>query len=495
MPITNTFGRMSLDLIWVDRASRQRRDPDPEAGGLLQSIALRGVLAPVILEEVPDSRGYHMLYAGERRYAASLMLGLPDIPFRFARSPSATEVQIIEFEENAKRRDLTWQETCQSVTKLHGLFREEDPEWTFDETGEALGWGDGSAVAKYHFINEYWSDEGVRNCGTVNEAYNLLQRRLKRAQASKLEDWLGEPTQDDTEVEEHEDGNSSDMGDRPSTGIVGSIGPGGDICITENRVATDGIKSPIRVPAFTPALPIVEGNFLEWAPTYTGPRFNLIHCDFPYGIALGESTHKSGSNALHREEGELYSDTAETYSALLETFVTEFDRFASESCHVMFWYSNRIEIDAATRSAFAKIPGFAFLRFPLVWHKSDNAGFMTPGTPRHIYETCLVGGRGNRPIVKYVSDAYSAPTDNSLHVSAKPEPMLRYFMGMFCDEHSRVLDPTCGSGSALRAAEALRAERVMGLELSPEMARTANMELLKARALRRAAEANGGNGK
>ena len=107
MPITNTFGRMPLEKIWVERASRQRRDPDPEAGGLLQSVALRGVLMPVILEEATNPDGYHLLYAGERRYAASLMLGLSDIPFRFAQSPSATEVQIIEFEENAKRRDLS----------------------------------------------------------------------------------------------------------------------------------------------------------------------------------------------------------------------------------------------------------------------------------------------------------------------------------------------------------------------------------------------------
>jgi hypothetical protein len=183
-------------------------------------------------------------------------------------------------------------------------------------------------------------------------------------------------------------------------------------------------------------------------------------------------THRTGSNAFHREDAELYSDTPDTYAALLDAFVTHFDRFASESCHVMFWYSNRHEIEVATRAAFGRIPGFAFLRFPLIWHKSDNAGILTPGTPRHIYETCLIGGRGDRPIVKYVSDAYSAPSDNSLHVSAKPEPMLKYFMRMFCDEHSRVFDPTCGSGSALRAAEALKAERVMGLELSPEMVRT-----------------------
>jgi hypothetical protein len=484
---------MSLDHVWVRREERQRHDPDPEAGGLLQSIALRGVLQPVILEEVPDERGYHTLYAGERRYAASLMLGLPDIPFRFARSPTPTEVQIIEFEENAKRLDLTWQETCQSVVKLHALFREDDPTHTFEETGTALGWHDGSLVAKYCFITEFWHDGAVRDCGTVNEAYNLLQRRLKRAQSNKLEEWLGEGSgnagEGDSDAEEESDGRDGNSGvsDNGDRAIDDS---GGDLPSTpEDRPRIGGPKAH---PALSsPVLPVACADFLEWAPTYAGPRFNLIHCDFPYGIGLGESTHSSGSNALHREEGEKYRDTPADYAALLASFVAHFDRFASESCHVMFWYSNRAEIEVATRAALARIPGFAFLRFPLVWHKSDNAGFMTPGTPRHIYETCLVGGRGDRPIVKYVSDAYSAPTDNSLHVSAKPEPMLRYFMGMFCDEHSRVLDPTCGSGSALRAAEALRAERVMGLELSPEMVRTANAELLRARVLRRATAAEG----
>ena len=503
MPITNTFGRMPLEKIWVERASRQRRDPDPEAGGLLQSVALRGVLMPVILEEATNPDGYHLLYAGERRYAASLMLGLSDIPFRFAQSPSATEVQIIEFEENAKRRDLSWQETCQSVVRLHELFRSEDPSHTFEDTSVALGWSDKSTVVKYCFIAESWHDDAVRACNTVNEAYNLLQRRQARARSNKLEEWLGDtPAKsepDETpELTETPDGSDThDNSNRVSLGSgVGDIG-GADTPKDPTGPNGDKLRAEVSIPRVDnlslgrSVLPVTCGDFTEWVAGYTGPRFNLIHCDFPYGISLGESTHKSGSNALHREEGELYSDTPETYAKLLDAFVTNFDRFASESCHVMFWFSNRHEIELATRAAFRRIAGFAWLRFPLVWHKSDNAGFLTPGTPRHIYETCLVGGRGDRPIVKYVSDVYSAPSDNSVHMSAKPEPMLRYFMGMFCDEHSRVFDPTCGGGSALRAAESLRAERVFGLELAPEMARAANAELLKARALRRAAAAEG----
>ena len=493
MPITNTYGRMPLALVWVERSARQRADPDPEAGGLMQSIALRGVLMPVILEEVPNAQGYHILYAGERRYAASLRLGLDSIPFRFARAPTPREVQLIEFEENAKRKDLTWQETALAVQRLHGLHAEDDPGWTLEATARELGWSGDGYVSRCLFVTSSWHDEAVRGCGTLNEAYNLLQRRQRRAQQGKLDEWLG---RDDVGgaaagAEGDETAASPPEGepnDAISSDLADPIRPGNNVAPARDQHKPPVVAGSRVAAAATPALPIVCGDFLSWAPQYAGAKFNLIHCDFPYGIRLGESTHKGGSNSLTREADELYSDTPEDYAALLAAFVASFDRFASESCHVMFWYSNRAEVEAATRAALLRIPGFSFFRFPLVWHKSDNAGFMTPGTPRHVYETCLVGGRGDRPIVKYVSDCYSAPTDNSLHLSAKPEPMLRYFMGMFCDEHSRVLDPTCGGGSALRAAESLRSERVLGLEVSPEMARAANTELLKARALRRAAD-------
>jgi len=488
---------MPLERIWVERSTRQREDPDPGAGGLMASIALRGVLMPVILEEVPNDDGYHILYAGERRYAASLNLGLDDIPYRFARAPSQREIQIIEFEENAKRKDLTWQETCKAVVTLHALHVDESPDWTFEQTGVELGWRDGSLVSRYHFIHASWHDEAVRRCGTMNEAYNFLQRRQKRAQASKLEELLdtssSQPADETEEEQQDVDDNNASVGDSSGLSDGGGLprSSGGSGVAVDTRSAGRNITPtprPSTPRPSTPTLPIIHANFLEWAPAYAGPRFNLIHCDFPYGISLGENAKNTGNNSLAREKEELYQDTPETYTALLDAFVTHFDRFAADSCHVMFWFSNRHEVEVMTRKALLSIPGFAFLRFPLIWHKSDNAGFMTPGTPRHIYETCLVGFRGDRPIVKYISDCYSGASDNSLHLSAKPEPMLKYFMGMVCDEHSTVLDPTCGSGSALRAADSLKASRVLGLEMNPEMVQNANKAFLQSRALRRVSD-------
>ena len=41
---------------------------------------------------------------------------------------------------------------------------------------------------------------------------------------------------------------------------------------------------------------------------------------------------------------------------------------------------------------------------------------------------------------------------------------------MIVDEYTNMLDPTCGSGSALRAAEALGASRMLGLEWNESFA-------------------------
>jgi predicted RNA methylase len=59
---------------------------------------------------------------------------------------------------------------------------------------------------------------------------------------------------------------------------------------------------------------------------------------------------------------------------------------------------------------------------------------------------------------------------------------------MLCDEHSSVLDPTCGSGTALRAAESLGASRILGLELNPEHVANARQLLRNSRLLRKASD-------
>jgi len=94
-----------------------------------------------------------------------------------------------------------------------------------------------------------------------------------------------------------------------------------------------------------------------------------------------------------------------------------------------------------------------------------------------MYEAAFFCTRGRLPIVQSVDNVRSAPTVKGRHMSEKPEEMLRHFFRMIVSEHTMMLDPTCGSGSALRAAQSLMARRVLGLEVNSEFAALARMAL------------------
>jgi len=133
-----------------------------------------------------------------------------------------------------------------------------------------------------------------------------------------------------------------------------------------------------------------------------------------------------------------------------------------------------------------RAPSLTFIPVPLTWMKTDNKGILPDPKrgPRQITETALMASRGDRHIIRAVSNAYGAPTTKENHQSEKPEPMLRHFFQMFVDENTRMFDPTCGSGSALRAAESLGAKQVLGLEINPDYAEAARIALRKSRNLR-----------
>lgn len=223
-------------------------------------------------------------------------------------------------------------------------------------------------------------------------------------------------------------------------------------------------KDGAEAPPPPSSRPVLCGDFIEWSKSYKGPKFNFMHCDFPYGVGM----HKSGqaSRALGG-----YEDTKDIYFDLLNAFVENYQNFGSSIAHVMFWFSQKYQ--AETREALARIPGAKVFPFMLIWHKSDGKGIvpdqMREG--RRTYETALLVSVGDRSITRIANMSCSAPTDsNRDHVSRKPPGVLAHFFPMFIEPgKTRLLDPTCGSGSALVVGKSQGAE-VFGIEMDPEHA-------------------------
>src|SRR5215831_1634832 len=184
MPITDSYARLPLESIHVDREKRQRKQVSTI--GLKESIKARGILNPLIVERHGGPDGLHRLIAGERRYRASQELNLPDVPIRFADELDPIEAQIFELEENIKRQDLEWQDLVLATQTIHNLYQTLKPGWTQYETTEALGLSKGH-VSVFLRVAASLDDEQIYNCTSVREAYNILSRREVRSNAAELD--------------------------------------------------------------------------------------------------------------------------------------------------------------------------------------------------------------------------------------------------------------------------------------------------------------------
>jgi ParB/RepB/Spo0J family partition protein len=484
MKLTDSFIRLPLADIIVDREARQRRELFDKDGafidndGLLSSVAQHGVISPILID-----KNYKLIF-GERRYTASMLVGHPDISARFVEDLSPSEYEQLELIENLCRQELEWRDEVRAIAKLHFIntaaAKAAGGTWSIDATAEQIG-RSMSICSRILRVARDFDSPKIAMATSMQQAFNTLSRFDERVEADQLAELVDV---------------TSDLFDNPRGGVAGTNGAGNltgtagthalnGVPMGDGPIGADGPSNPsVSVPPILAAEPIQNISFLKWLEDYSGPTFNMLHCDFPYGINLFSGAW-SGRNT-HEE----YADKPDDYLTLIRALCSNLDRVLSPSCHVMFWTSANVRIQASTLQLFRELaPSLIFNEFPLVWHKTDNVGIVPDPSreARRVVETCLYASREDRKIVRTVSGAYGSPTNKDLHPSTKPEPMLRHFMQMFVDENTSLLDPTCGSGSSLRAAESLGAKRVLGLEISEEYAKNASVAMKNFRNLRKVA--------
>lgn len=404
------FKSIPIDSVSVDRATRQRRRLDG-IEDLADSIRRVGLINPPVIRQ--DGT----LVAGERRLSACQSLGWTSIPVQYIEDLPEHEARLIELEENIRRVDLDWRDQCRAMKEYHDLRAATTEGWTITDTGNAIGMSK-APLSKHISVAKELAKGNTRveEAPKFSVAYGIVERQNNRRNASTLQDAVAKPI-----------------------------------------LSTDEPAAP------EPDLaPILNADFLEWAPSYDGQKFNFIHCDFPYGINADQ--HDQGNAAARGG----YVDDRDLYFSLIQTLTSNLDNFCTPAAHIMFWFS--MEYYNETLSALESA-GFTILRHPLLWHKSDNSGILPDPRrqPRRVYETAFMGARGDRFLVGPVSNLVAAPNTKTIHMSEKPQPVLRHFFRMFVDDTARVLDPTCGSGNALKVADEMGAEKMLGLELDADM--------------------------
>ena len=131
LPIGERITRLPLDQIQRGRY-QPRRDFDPDLlRELSDSIAVQGVIQPIIVRQVAPDR--YEIIAGERRWRASQQAGIPDIPvvIREVDEPTAVAIGLIE---NIQRADLNPLEEAGALERLLTEFQ-----LTHQQIAEAVG--------------------------------------------------------------------------------------------------------------------------------------------------------------------------------------------------------------------------------------------------------------------------------------------------------------------------------------------------------------------
>jgi hypothetical protein len=383
------------------------------------------------------------------------------IPSRLVDIPSGLYSSVLEFLENASRIDLPWQERAAAVATIH-------KQALADALQRREAWRDGDTAKLIGCSRELVSQllQPTRKLAAITDP-----QVRERAKVAIKESKSAISASNAVEMIADRHGVST----KPTLG--GLLGVNGKQLATPTPAPT---KEAPHTSAHSPA--IVCADFNEWAAEYSGPKFNFLHCDFPYGVEFNESAGQ-GTSAATRSVGE-YDDGEGVYWALLDTLLNSRDKLLEPSAHIMLWLSvgnsklyKKPMIDLTKQRIMAAWPDADISSVFLIWCMSDNSGLLPDPkrAPRRTYEIALQITLGDRLLAaaKAASFIYPRNSDAKIHRSQKHLPVLTHFLSMFCDSSTRMLDPTCGSGLAVLAAHMLRAQTVLGLELDPEMAASA----------------------
>ena len=283
---SDKFARVRVADIVVEE--RQRKDLG-DLSGLADSIGDLEQLQAVVITRWTEN-GLHKLVSGGRRLGAVKARRDEFIDVRFTDERDPIKLMEMEFAENDQRLDVTWQERCDAIVRIHkDLVARHGRSWTQKQTAKRLNVSE-TLVCDYVRIDELHEKGRTElkeqaDSSTARSRMRHINHRAEDAEQEEMHELL------------------SDL--------------------------IDGYKVTEKS-----EIPIITADFLEWAPAYTGPKFNFLHCDFPYGI---DTDKRQQGNAVAIQGG--FDDSPDTYWRLLEALCKNLDRLCAESAHIMFWFA------------------------------------------------------------------------------------------------------------------------------------------------------------
>lgn len=392
-----------------ERIRKELADSESSIDELGESLKTNGQINPVII------RSDGSLVAGRRRIEAARKIGWEVIRVDIWEELDPLKQKVIEFDENDKRKQLTWQEKAAAIAEIHRLYRlkaststvEEQPAaagpWTPADTARAIG-KPPSTVSEYLSLATALGNERVANRPSYRGALDAFKRerelQLVRELARRRAKGLG---------------------------IVSESHAGG---------LTGGV--------------IYNADCRTILETIAAETVDLVIMDPPWGIDFDKSAQWT------KRWIATYDDSPNAVKSMLQKVFRQLYHILKPTCHLYTFFPIQEEqwwVDTLTAV------GFIVRQRPLVWFKTGQPSISSVYTSfLPCYETILwaykPGSDDSRRLFSNpIPEGFGYPRENGeYHENQKPVEMLAKMVASSAEPNEIVLDPFAGGGSTLAAA-------------------------------------------
>jgi len=422
--------------------NRQRETDEEHAVQLSESIKLHGLLQPIILDEEGT------LIAGGHRLRALQILGMENLiqGVHFLHRGALTEDERaeLELEENVKRKDLTWQERCSAIAKIHALKCKQSAlsftEWGQSHTGDLLGVAQANVSYALQISKAIEKgDEQIKVCATLTDALKVFSARKEKEAMQRLVTFVNNQKEECASIPD------INLDEESTQLIVSEVSP-----------------TPSKVPDC-----VTLTDAFDWMMSHPACADHII-TDPPYGQDLINLYQRNKYENTTLQELEQTHEPEQVKGNTLP-MVRGFYNCLKDNGYALVWCDPEFWMALCTA---AQSVGFSIQRWPLVWCKThtclNNSAFCN-FTKAVEFVAVLRKGSPTlvRPQGKNFFMAGNCGKARMDHLFVKPYAVWEWLYNSVAISGQTVLDPFSGVGSSTLAALQLGLKPI-ALEINEE---------------------------
>ena len=382
------LGNIPIEMIKIKNRFREDKG-DIEL--MAESLKELGQIQSVVVDAKMN------LLAGERRVLGAMHLGWNTIRAEQREGEGALEV---ERDENVIRKDFTWVEAAKLEKAIFDLKAKKDPKWSHRKQAELRDVDNSTISRKIKLAEAMELIPEMAELETEDDAFKYYKRLEEEANVQMLKAKVPDEVKQAPKWAE------------------------------EHYIIADALKG-------------LEG--------LKDADFDFAEVDPPYGIDFVNRKVRNKDQTAAESYNEI---NVNEYPQFMQHVIKHTFRCLKDDSFAVFWFGMQWYTETYSWLTDA---GFKVNPLMALWYKGQSGQTAAPDVAlASVYEPFFLARKGQPKMLRMgranVFHYQALAGSRKIHLTEKPQELLRDILDTICLPGSRILIPFLGSGATLRAA-------------------------------------------